>query len=77
LSSYTPKRLLDPAADAAATPGDQQACLDAEIGALNEQAQRCRRLAEATFNREVNAMLGNMAEGFERTAGELSKRRTA
>ena len=44
---------------------------------LNEQAERCRRLADATFNREVSDMLGDMAEGYERTAEELTRTRDA
>ena len=77
MSSNPSERLPFAAAGSAATTDGQRAGLDAEIGALNEQAERCRRLAEATFNREVNAMLGDMAKGYERTAGELSKRRCA
>jgi hypothetical protein len=38
------------------------------------QAERCRRLAAATYNREMSEILDNMADGFERTAGELSKK---
>ena len=48
-----------------------------QAGALSDQAERCRRLAGATFNREVCDMLGNMAEEYDRTAGELSKKREA
>lgn len=48
-----------------------------QAGSLNEQAERCRRLAGATFNREVCDMLGNMAQDYERTAGELSRKREA
>ena len=44
---------------------------DEQIGALSAQAEHCRRLAGATFNREVSDILGDMAEGFERTAAEL------
>jgi PAS domain S-box-containing protein len=47
---------------------------DEQILALEDQANRCRRLAEATFNREVSQMLGNMAKAYQETAGELSKR---
>jgi hypothetical protein len=75
--SSNPSERLPYSAESVATTDGQRAGLDAEIGALNEQAERCRRLAEATFNREVNAMLGDMAKGYERTAGELSKRRCA
>jgi PAS domain S-box-containing protein len=48
---------------------------DEQVNSLNDQAERCRRLAEATYSREVSEMLGNMADGYERTAGELSKAR--
>lgn len=48
-----------------------------QASSLNDQAERCRRLADATFNREVSEMLGNMAEDYERTAGELAKKRSA
>ncbi|HZU50758.1 MAG TPA: PAS domain-containing protein [Sphingomicrobium sp.] len=41
--------------------------------ALHEQAERCRRLAEATYDRATCKILGDMAEGFEETAGRLSK----
>lgn len=46
-----------------------------QVESLGDQARRCHRLAEATFNREVCAMLGGMADGYERTAKELSKQR--
>lgn len=45
------------------------------IESLNDQAERCRRLAAATYNREVSDILGGMAEDYERTASKLSKRR--
>jgi PAS domain S-box-containing protein len=38
---------------------------------LHEQAERCRRLANALYSRESNIVLEQMAEGFERTAAEL------
>ncbi len=38
---------------------------------LAEQAGRCRRLAQATYDRETSNVLGAMAEGFERTAQKL------
>lgn len=44
---------------------------DEQIGALTDQAERCRRLAGATYNRETSKILGDMAECFDRTAGEL------
>jgi PAS domain S-box-containing protein len=47
---------------------------DEQAEALGVQAQRCRRLADATFNRQVSDMLGIMAEGYERTAQELSRK---
>jgi hypothetical protein len=45
---------------------------DRDLDALNEQAERCRRLAGATYNREVSEMLGDMAERYERSAAELA-----
>ena len=39
--------------------------------ALEAQAERCRRLAGAIYNRENSDILAAMAVGFERTAGEL------
>jgi PAS domain S-box-containing protein len=47
---------------------------DEQAEALAGQAERCRRLAGATYNREMADILGTMAEGYERTAGELSKK---
>ena len=47
-----------------------------ELSALNDQAERCRRLAGATYNREVSEMLGNMAEDYERSAAKLSEHRS-
>jgi PAS domain S-box-containing protein len=40
--------------------------------ALHEQAARCRRLAGSLYSRESMIVLAKMAEGFERTAAELS-----
>lgn len=47
---------------------------DEQAEALNRQAERCRRLASATYDREVSEMLGSMAEEYKRTAEELSVR---
>ena len=33
-----------------------------------EQAERCRRLAQATFDRSTSEMLGRMAEDYDRAA---------
>lgn len=38
---------------------------------LEEQAERCRRLAQAMYDRTASAVLGSMAEGFDRTAANL------
>jgi hypothetical protein len=43
--------------------------------ALHEQAERCRRLADATYDRATSKVLGDMAEGFDKTAGELAANR--
>ena len=41
--------------------------------ALHEHAERCRRLAEATYDRATSKVLDDMASGFDRTAEELSQ----
>lgn len=46
-----------------------------QAGALRDQAERCRRLAQALFNRESQATLADMAERFERTAVQLEQER--
>jgi PAS domain S-box-containing protein len=38
---------------------------------LDEQAERCRRLAGALYSREGNLVLNRMAEGYELTAARL------
>lgn len=45
--------------------------------ALHEQAERCRRLADATYDRSTSKILGDMAEGFDRTASDLERKRRA
>jgi PAS domain S-box-containing protein len=42
--------------------------------ALTAQADRCRRLAGATYDREICATLATMADGLERTVGDLCSR---
>lgn len=44
---------------------------DEQGEALCEEAERCRRLARATYNRQTASILSRLADGFERTAGEL------
>jgi hypothetical protein len=48
-----------------------------QLKALKENAERCRRLAGATYNREISQMLGSMADDYQRSAEELSVRREA
>ena len=48
---------------------------DEQGEALHEQAERCRRLAEATYDRETSKVLGDMAAGFDKTAEKLTTRR--
>ena len=43
--------------------------------ALARQAERCRRLADAMYNREASSVLSTMADGFERTADQLANKR--
>jgi PAS domain S-box-containing protein len=48
---------------------------DEQVEALSDQAERCRRLAGATYNREMSGILGTMAEEFQRTAEDLAHKR--
>lgn len=41
--------------------------------ALRDQAERCRRLAAATYDRATRRVLGDMAEAFEKTASDLAR----
>jgi PAS domain S-box-containing protein len=50
---------------------------DQQVDALNGQAERCRRLASATYNREMADILGTMAEGYKRTAADIAKKSKA
>jgi len=45
--------------------------------ALALQAERCRRLADAVYNRETSNVLATMAERFDHTAAELQAKRSA
>lgn len=44
--------------------------------ALHEQAERCRRLADALYSRESCDVLQGMASRFEQTASDLQRKRT-
>ena len=46
-----------------------------QMQVLHEQADRCRRLAEATYDRQTSKVLGDMAAGFDMTADHLSRTR--
>lgn len=45
---------------------------DEQSEALHEQAERCRRLAEATYDRATSKVLDDMATGFDKAAKDLS-----
>jgi len=47
---------------------------DQQAEALADQASRCRRLADAMYDRQATNILSTMADGFERTAKDLGKR---
>jgi len=49
---------------------------DEQCVALHDQAERCRRLAGATYDRRTSKMLGDMADGFDRTVGALAQKRS-
>ena len=42
--------------------------------ALHIQADHCRRLAQAMYDRTTSKVLSDMAEGFDRTADELARK---
>jgi len=44
---------------------------DEQADVLQDQAERCRRLASALYSRESNIVLKHMADCFERTAADL------
>ena len=46
---------------------------DEQSAALHEQAERCRRLAQATYDRETSKVLDDMATGFDQTAENLAQ----
>jgi PAS domain S-box-containing protein len=46
-----------------------------QVEALEAQADRCRRLANATYNREMSGILDCMADEFQRTAQGLVRKR--
>jgi len=48
---------------------------DEQSEALHDQAERCRRLADATYDRETSKVLGEMATGYDETAKGLSGKR--
>lgn len=41
---------------------------------LRAQAEHCRRLADATFDATTSRVLGDMADGFDRTADQLERK---
>jgi PAS domain S-box-containing protein len=48
---------------------------DQQAEVLADQASRCRRLADAMYNRETSDVLANMAQRFDQAAAELKARR--
>lgn len=49
---------------------------DEQCSALHDQANRCRRLSGATYDRATSKALDDMAEGFDRTADGLTAKRS-
>ena len=47
---------------------------DQQAEVLADQASRCRRLANAMYDRDTTDVLSRMADGFERTAHDLGAR---
>jgi PAS domain-containing protein len=48
---------------------------DEQTHSLQEQADRCRRLADATYDRDTSKVLGDMALGFDKAARDLAGKR--
>ncbi len=48
---------------------------DEQTSVLHRQADHCRRLAQAMYDRVTSKILGDMADGFDRTADELEQAR--
>lgn len=48
---------------------------DEQSEALRDQAERCRRLADATYDRSTSKVLADMATRLERTAKDLANKR--
>jgi hypothetical protein len=45
----------------------------AQSGDLREQAERCRRLSRATYDRATSEMLDKMAQNFDRGAAAANE----
>ena len=48
---------------------------DEQCAALHDQAERCRRLADATYDRQTSKVLGDMANEFDKISDDLSHKR--
>jgi PAS domain S-box-containing protein len=72
-----PTPLLDEAGDVTGAVNMLIDVTDEQSQSLQEQADRCRRLAGALYSREGTTVLEGMADGFERTAKELRTKRGA
>ena len=70
-----PTPLFDPAGELVGAVNMLVDVSEEQCAALSEQAECCRRLAGATYDRRTNRMLGDMADGFERTAADLRSAR--
>lgn len=50
---------------------------DEQVGALSEQANRCRRLSRATHDQSAAGLLTQMASGYDETAAALRKQHSS
>lgn len=57
----------------ARTNPQPQPDLEGQSEALRQQAERCRRLAKATYDRHTSQVLKQMADGFDHSADELQR----
>ena len=71
-SSPTPRRLFDDHGQLTGAINILIDVTDEQSESLHDQAERCRRLADATYDRETNKVLGEMARSFDNTADGLA-----
>jgi len=75
LARNHPDHPLDTSVNALTSGPDGSGTPEEVAEALAEQANRCRRLANSMYDREASRLLSNMADGFDKSANELTQNR--